>query len=399
MKRLLFIAHRIPYPPNKGDKIRSYNEVLFLSKRFDVDLVCFLEDEGDRKHLQALQGLCRSATGFLRGPLLKAARLLGGFLRGRPLSVALYDHSGMRRKIQRLIREHGYERIVVFSGQMAQYIPADQLPRTAIDFCDVDSHKWDNYADRMPFYASWFYRLEARRLFAFENAAAKAALATIFITPAELKIWTDHGGQGSLVVLGNGVDTGYFAPGAGKIEPGRILFTGAMDYFPNEEGVAWFAKEVFPDLRAKFPNARFVIAGSNPTLKVRALARVDGVDVTGFVQDMREEQAKAHIVVVPLRIARGMQNKVLEAMASGKAVVVGRAAMGGIHALDGRDLMTAESPAEYLACLEKLLGDPALVAEMGQAARKYILAHLSWEHNLEIGLMPLLSNGAPPARP
>ena len=162
--RLLYIAHRIPYPPNKGDKIRSYNEVLFLSKRFDVDLVCFLEDEGDRKHLQALQGLCRSATGFLRGPLLKAARLLGGFLRGRPLSVALYDHSGMRRKIQRLIREHGYERIVVFSGQMAQYIPADQLPRTAIDFCDVDSHKWDNYADRMPFYASWFYRLEARRL-------------------------------------------------------------------------------------------------------------------------------------------------------------------------------------------------------------------------------------------
>lgn len=404
--RLLYIAHRIPYPPNKGDKIRSYNEVLFLSKHFEVDLVCFLEGPEDLKHLRVLQDLCRTATGFYRGPLLKAWRLGTGFLSGRPLSVALYDHGGMRAKIRRLIGEHEYARIVVFSSQMAQYIPADRLPATILDYCDVDSHKWDNYADRMPFYAAWFYRLEARRLFAFENAASRLALATLFITPAERQIYVGLGGQGNLLIMGNGVDTAYFTPhGAGgeasgaegpgggtpRAEPGRILFTGAMDYFPNEEGVAWFAKEVFPYVRKDHPQARFVIAGSNPTLRVRSLARIDGVDVTGFVPDMRAEQAKAHIVVVPLRIARGMQNKVLEAMSSGKAVVVGKAAMGGIHAEHGRDLFVAETPEEFRTCLGRLLSDPSLVDSMGKAARAYIVEHLSWERNLEHDLLPLLA--------
>ena len=389
--RLLYIAHRIPYPPNKGDKIRSYNEVLFLAKRFEVDLVCFLEGPEDDKHLRALQGLCRTATGFVRGPLLKAWRLCAGFLAGRPLSVALYDHGGMRAKIRRLIREHAYSRIVVFSSQMAQYIPDDQLPRTVLDYCDVDSHKWDNYAERLPFYAAWIYRLEARRLFAFENAASRKALATLFITPAERQIYLGLSGQGNLLILGNGVDTAYFAPSEARPEPGRILFTGAMDYFPNEEGVAWFARQVFPSVRKDHPQARFVIAGSNPTARVRALARLDGVDVTGFIPDMRAEQAKAHIVVVPLRIARGMQNKVLEAMASGKAVVVGKAAMGGIQAEPGRDLFVSETPEEFRACLGRLLSEPDLVDAMGQAARAYILENLSWERNLEHGLLPLLA--------
>jgi len=414
--RLLFIAHRIPYPPNKGDKIRSYNEVLFLSKRFEVDLVCFLEGPEDMKHLRVLQDLCRTATGFIRGPIHKAWRLFTGFLSRRPLSVALYDHGGMRAKILRLIGEHEYARIVVFSSQMAQYIPANRLPGAILDYCDVDSHKWDNYADRLPFYAAWFYRLEARRLFAFENAASRLALATLFITPAERQIYVGLGGQGNLLVMGNGVDTAYFAPGdaggeaplgetalsqtspggapvgkAPQPEPGRILFTGAMDYFPNEEGVAWFAKEVFPFVRKDHPQARFIIAGSNPTARVRALARVDGVDVTGFVPDMRAEQAKAHIVVVPLRIARGMQNKVLEAMSSGKAVVVGKAAMGGIHAEHGRDLFVAETPEEFRTCLNRLLSDSALVESMGKAARAYIEEHLSWERNLEHDLLPLLA--------
>jgi len=167
-----------------------------------------------------------------------------------------------------------------------------------------------------------------------------------------------------------------------------------MDYFPNEEGVCWFAREVFPALRKSFPAAHFVIAGSNPTLKVKALARIDGVTVTGFVEDMRLEQAKAHVVVVPLRIARGMQNKVLEAMACGKAVVVGRKALGGIHAVEGRDFMVADEADEFRLCLEKLLGDKGLVESMGASARQYILANLSWESNLAGGLLPLLSVAA-----
>ncbi len=396
MTRLLFIAHRIPYPPNKGDKIRSYNELLFLSRHFDVDLVCFYGSPDDERYLPKLQAICRSVHAFHRGPVFQAASLAGGLLRRRPLSVSLYDHPDMRRAVRGLLDGHAYERIFIFSGQMAQYVPESLLPRTVIDFCDVDSHKWDNYADRMPFYLSWFYRLEARRLLAFESAASKAALAAVFITPAELQLFRDLGGAGRTVTLGNGVDTEFFAPRAEKPVAGRILFTGAMDYFPNEEGVAWFAREVFPPLRKKFPAARFVIAGSNPTLKVKALARIEGVEVTGFVEDMRLEQAKAHVVVVPLRIARGMQNKVLEAMACGKAVVVARKALGGINAEAGVELMTADEPGDFRACLERLLGEPALVEAMGSAARKYIISNLSWESNLAHGLLPLLASELSP---
>jgi glycosyltransferase involved in cell wall biosynthesis len=162
--------------------------------------------------------------------------------------------------------------------------------------------------------------------------------------------------------------------------------------------VVWFAREVFPGLRKRFPAAHFVIAGSNPTRKVRALARIAGVTVTGFVEDMRAEQAKAHVVVVPLRIARGMQNKVLEAMACGKAVVVSRRAMGGIYAQEGRDLLVAEGPEEFRRCLERLLAEKTAVEEMGRAAREYILRDLSWETNLAGGLLPLLAVGAPPAQ-
>ena len=424
--RLLFIAHRIPYPPNKGDKIRSYHELGFLSRHFEVDLVCFYGGRKEQDYIHKLQGMCASVSGFHRGWWHQATSLIAGGLKGMALSMALYRHRGMQRKIDRLIAKHKYSRIFVFSGQMAQYIPAKLLPRTVVDFCDVDSHKWDNYADRLPFYLAWIYRLEARRLLAFETSVSLKAQASIFITPAELELFRRLGGGGRLVRLGNGVDTEYFhpreggagaggsgaggsearAPGTGGPEAGRILFTGAMDYFPNEEGVAWFAREVFPGLRAKIPGARFVIAGSNPSLRVRRLARIEGVEVTGFVPDMRAEQARAQVVVVPLRIARGMQNKVLEAMACGKAVVVSAKALGGIQAEKGRDLLVADSPEEFLVCVERLLKNTGRAEAMGKAARRYIEENFSWERNLGRDLLPLLKGaavengggaGAPPA--
>lgn len=388
--RLLFIAHRIPYPPNKGDKIRSYNELAFLCRHFEVDLVCFVDNDQEMHHVAKLQKICRSVSAFRRSPVGKLLSLAGGFLRRDPLSVALYRHKGLRRKIRKLLAANEYHARFIFSGQMAQYFPSGELGKTVVDFCDVDSEKWSNYAERLPFYLSWLYRMEAARLLAFEKAATLAAKNSIFITPAELGLYRNLGGQGRFSALGNGVDIEFFQPRPGKAEDGRLLFTGAMDYFPNEEGVAWFAREVFPPLKARFPDARFVIAGRSPTSKVRNLASLPGIEVTGYVEDMRLEQARAHIVIVPLRIARGMQNKVLEAMACGKAVVTTPMAMGGIDAVDGRDLMIASTPGEFLAKLETLLRDPALVESMGKAARCFVLDRFNWEKNLSQGLLPLL---------
>lgn len=388
--RLLFIAHRIPYPPNKGDKIRSYNELAYLCRHFEVDLVCFYGGPKEQAYVEKLKGMCKTVSAFPRSLAGQALRFGAGLLKGDPASVALYRHAGMRRRIHDLLAEHDHRHVFIFSGQMVQYLPRKVLERTVVDLCDVDSHKWDNYADRLPFYLSWFYRMEARRLLAFEKTASAVAKACILITESELELFRSLGGTGRLKRLGNGVDTEYFKPSDTPWEPGRILFTGAMDYFPNEEGVAWFAKEVFPRVRMRFPNARFVIAGSNPSHKVRALAG-EGVEVTGFVQDMRKEQARAQVVVVPLRIARGMQNKVLEAMACGKATVVTTKALGGISAEDGVELIIADDPDAFVRALETLLGDPSKAAAIGEAARRHIIEEFSWERNLDRELLPLLT--------
>jgi polysaccharide biosynthesis protein PslH len=388
--RLLFIAHRIPYPPNKGDKIRSYNELAFLSRHFEIDLVCFIDSKRDEVYLPKLQALCHSVTALQRGLVGQLFRLGMGALKGEALSVALYHKVQLQSRVLAVLKERQPDFIFVFSGQMAQYVPKEYLQKTVIDFCDVDSQKWADYAEKMPGYLSWFYATEAKRLLAFENASSLKARASIFITPSELKLYQDLGGRGNLAVFGNGVDAEFFRPFEEKTQSGRLLFTGAMDYFPNVEGVEWFAREVFVPLKRKWPHLEFIIAGANPTARVRRLAQVPGIVVTGFVKDMRAEQAKAQIVVVPLRIARGMQNKVLEALACGKAVVASEKSLGGIHAKDGQELEIANSPKEFQKKIESLLADPGRIETMGKTAREFIVTHYSWDSNLKNHLLPLL---------
>jgi polysaccharide biosynthesis protein PslH len=390
--RLLFIAHRIPYPPNKGDKIRSYNELAFLSRHFEIDLVCFVDSKKDEVYIPKLQALCHSVTVMQRGMLGQLFRMGLGALKGEALSVALYHKISMQKHVQRLLQDRKHDFVFVFSGQMAQYVPQDYLQKTVIDFCDVDSQKWSDYAEKMPAYLSWFYAGEAKRLLAFENQASLKARASVFITPSELKLYQDLGGQGNLAVFGNGVDSEFFRPFVEKPQPSRLLFTGAMDYFPNVEGVEWFAREVFVPLKSKRPDLEFIIAGANPTGRVRRLAQIKGIVVTGFVQDMRAEQAKAQIVVVPLRIARGMQNKVLEAMACGKAVIASEKSLGGIHAKDDQELEIANTPKEFQTKLEALLAAPERIEAMGKAARVFIEQNYSWDSNLKNHLLPLFGS-------
>ncbi len=388
--KLLFLAHRLPYPPNKGDKIRSYNELLFLAKHFEVDVLGFIDSREDAQYLPVLQKFCKSAEALYRNRWHWFWRLCMGFLKGQSLSVSLYYHGGMAQKVKTLVQKNHYDHIFVFSGQMAQYVKGHEN-KTVLDFCDVDSHKWDNYAEKLPAYKAWFFRLEAKRLLVFESAYAKRLKHSLFITDAERAIFLSLGGKGQIGVLPNGVDTDFFQSQKENHVNGRILFTGAMDYFPNEEGMLWFVREVWDSLYKLFPTAQLIIAGSNPTAKLQALANKPGIEVTGYLQDMRAEQVKAHIVIVPLRIARGMQNKVLEAMACGKAVIATQKALGGIHPENGKHLLIANTPQEFLTSLIELLDNPARVTSLGLAARAHMVDNFSWEKHLNKSLLPLFS--------
>ncbi|WP_342120811.1 TIGR03087 family PEP-CTERM/XrtA system glycosyltransferase [Pseudoduganella sp. OTU4001] len=389
MDDLLLLVHRMPYPPNKGDKIRSWHLLKHLAQRYRVHLATFVDDEDDWQHVPAVQAVCASSHFAALSPRGARLRSLGAVLRNRSLSFDYYRDAGMRRWVDSTMRQHGIGRIVVFSSPMAQYAEAWPQARRIVDFCDVDSDKWRQYAERKPWPASAVFGYEASRLLRYERHIAATCDAALFVSAPEAELFCRLAPDSAARTgwFSNGVDTAYFAPGrydnpyaAGDK---ALVFCGAMDYWPNVDAVQWFASEVLPALRARDPQLRFVIVGARPAPEVQALAAQPGITVTGTVPDVRPYVAHAALSVAPLRVARGIQNKVLEAMAMAKAVLVTPQALEGIDAEAGRELLLAEDAQQWIAAaLAALAGPPAVLDALGQAARARVEAAYSWDARL-----------------
>ncbi|HEX8217485.1 MAG TPA: TIGR03087 family PEP-CTERM/XrtA system glycosyltransferase [Allosphingosinicella sp.] len=385
MREVLFLAHRIPFPPDRGDKIRSWHILNRLGRTARVHLACFADDETDAGHLPALREAMGGALGEAHvevrrtGKVLAAARAL---FERRAVSLAAFDSPALRSFAERIARERDLEAVFVFSGQMAQFVPPG--PRFVMDFVDMDSAKFETYAATGPAPLRWMMRREARTFFAFERATAVRADASLFVSEAEAALFRSRSGLANVHALSNGIDVDFFDPEAGfarlsaaeRGEGPLLLFTGQMDYRPNVEAVLAFAREVLPEL----PGVRFAVAGRKPTAAVLGL-RDQGVTVTGKVADIRSWLAAADIVVAPLGIARGIQNKVLEAMAMAKPVVASPAAFEGIEAEPGRDLMLA-APAEQAETIRHLLAHPSKAQAMGLAARRRMESAYRWDARL-----------------
>lgn len=375
---ILFLAHRLPWPPDRGDRIRSWHVLNALAKIAPVHVVTPIEDERERHHIAAVAAVAASVT-VHRRRTSKVAALVGALASGQPASVAAFRVPQLAAKVQPLIAEHGISTIYAFSGQMAAYVPTDFDGRFVMDFVDVDSAKFEALGKRMWGLGGWVMRREARTLHAFEIAAARRADTVLFVSLAEAELFRARTGLTAEVVE-NGVDAAHFAPGA--VEPADaphplIVFTGQMDYAPNVEAVTGFVRDVMPSL----PTATFAIVGRAPTAAVKALA-APNVIVTGEVPDTRPWLAAADVVVAPLALARGIQNKVLEAMAMGKAVVASPAAAEGIDAEVGAELLVAETAAAQAAVIGALLTDPLHARAIGTAARDRVRARYSWEARL-----------------
>lgn len=385
---ILFLAHRIPYPPDRGDKIRSWHLLRHLSERARVHLACFADDEADAAHLPALRQALGGRLGEVHVEVRKAGKAAAGaraLIDGRPVSLALFDSFRLRAFVDRLLAGGAVDTVFGFSGQMAQFVPAGLRQRFVMDLGDVDSAKFAQYAETGAGPMRWIYRREAERLFEFERSTAARADVTTFVSEAEAALFRARTGLPNIRAVSNGIDLAYFDPGAGfarleAAEKGNrpiLLFTGQMDYAPNVDAVSFFAEQVLPLV----PGARFVIAGRNPTPAVRKLAG-DAVIVTGAVADIRSWIAAADLVVAPLRIARGIQNKVLEAMAMAKAVVATPAAFEGIEAEAGTELIVAEGADAMAHAVRMLLLAPDLAAGIGLAARRHVVETYSWDQRL-----------------
>lgn len=391
MGDILFLAHRVPFPPDRGDKIRSHHLLRTLARLSNVHVGTLAESTADRA---GEADLSRIAASHFVAPRVKPLALAGAeaVLARKPVSLAAFHCAALERWVRMTIETREIETIVVFSGQMGQYVPERFAGRVVIDLCDVDSAKFAAYADAGQ--RVWLNRREARLLAREEERLAGRADATILISEAEanlLRARLPARLAERVRVIGNGIDAARFDPAASAPHQAlaarkgpHFVFTGQMDYWPNEKAAIWAARELLPALRRRLPSAELHIVGRSPTRSVEALGGRAGTSVWGEVPDMRPFIAAADMVLAPLDIARGVQNKVLEAMAMARPILLSPAAAAGIDARDGEEWLVCErEPGSMAAAAACLLADPARAAAMGAAARRFVLDRHGWDTLLE----------------
>lgn len=390
-KRILYLSHRIPYPPNKGDKIRSFNQINYLAKENIVDLITFADEPGDMQYAESLKEYCNKVTVF---ELNKKSALIKGALSllcGSSISQGYFYQKRFQDEFDKWTTEKKYDAIYCFSSPMAEYVfkKSSLSSRIIMDFCDLDSDKWLQYAMKSIFPLNLVYRLEARRLLAYEKQINRQFDVSIFVSQNEARLFHTYFPRAkSVKVLSNGVDHDFFNPERidsehSKFPKPLIVFSGAMDYHANVDGVIWFSNKIFPIIKKHISDAHFYIVGSNPDKKVLALESIPGIHVTGFVEDIREYYKAADVIVTPLRIARGVQNKVLEAMAMKKAIVTTSNAVQGIRSEKKLPVIEQNSPDGFAQSVCDFLLDKNKRNKYGDSTRKFVLDNYTWEQNME----------------
>ncbi len=420
--RLLFLTHRFPYPPNRGDRIRSYNMLRVLAESFDVTLVCPHDEPVSDEQLRHVRQFCDAVhtEPIGAGRWVKAGC---SALAGRSLTEGLFHNRGLKRSILKDHERQRFDAILVFCSSMYPYIdhPRFRGVRTVVDLVDVDSMKWEQLARESSLLKRPVYAVEANRISKLEQRIADRVDAIALVSDHEAAAFRDRVNSNAPILgISNGVDTGYFRPhwatspngdesrGARREERGarrekdtatdpdsssrlaprtsrlapRLVFTGVLDYTPNVEGMRWFCERILPRLR-KDGDFQLDIVGRRANAVVQRLAAIDGVNLVGEVPDVRPHLHAADIAISPLKLARGIQNKVLEAMACGLPVVTTTQSAEGIDAVDGRELVIADDEDQWHAALFDLAGDPDKREALGTAARNLVVDHYSWQSKLQ----------------
>jgi sugar transferase (PEP-CTERM/EpsH1 system associated) len=380
-RHILYVTHRVPYPPDKGDRIRCLNVLRFLAARADVWLACLADEPVPASAVAALRPLCREVA-VVRLDRRRWLHALASLAAGRTVSEGAFHSGQLGRTLRQWAQENRFDATVASASSVAVYAMQPWLRDVpaVIDLMDVDSQKWLDYAAASHPPRSWVYRLEGRRLRALEQQLARWARAVLLVAQAEANLFRQVCPVGQAEAVTNGVDLDYFTPAdPAREEPGRCVFVGALDYLPNIDGAVWFCREVWPRVRQRWPEARLALVGRNPAAAVQALATVPGVTVVGPVADVRLEMARASATVVPLRIARGVQNKVLESLAMAKATVVSPPPLEGLRAAPEQHLLLARSPEEWVASLSRVFEASTLRRRLGAAGRAYTEQNHCWE--------------------
>jgi sugar transferase (PEP-CTERM/EpsH1 system associated) len=380
--RIFYICRRVPFPPDRGDKIAAFNAIRHLAARHEVHVFCLGDGVQDLANISGLQAYAKSVSAAPVDEFTIKLRALAALVTGQPLSVAALNESKLHDAIQKKFTELRPDLIIVYSCNMAQF--AEHFPNVPriMHFGDLDSLKWPQYAERSSIPLNWIYAIEARRLLGYERHIAQIFSHALVHTEIEKHDFERLIPGIPVAVVGNGVDLDYFRSAGEAKKPASMVFTGVMDYRPNIDAVVWFCDEILPIVQANIPVANFTICGSRPAPAVRRLAKRRGVRVTGWVADARPYLDRAEIFVAPLRMARGVQNKLLEALAMGLPCVASTAAWSGTAVADGQGILATDEPREFARRVIDLLGDSDGRAEMARRARAAAVANYRWEVQL-----------------
>lgn len=382
--KILFICHKIPYPPDKGEKIRAFHMLRRISAKHEVALFALYDDKKDNRYADSMGSLCKETHLYYLSPIVS---LLGGaasLFAGKPASLGYFYSAMMRKDIKKFISKSTPDLIMVSSSSMAQYAMDTYKARTTIiDMMDCDSAKWKQYGEFHRGLLRFVYRKEAKFLRRYEKAIAGRFDSVLVSTESERSGFSEFMDTGNFVVLTNGVDREYFKPIAAEKKK-KIVFCGTMDYFVNTDGVEYFCGEILPRIRRSVPDVEFHIIGRDPTDRVKRLTTYSGVYVTGYVKDTRENMKDAALFVAPLRISQGVQNKILCAMAMGLPVVATARAVKGLSAAPGRDLLVADTPEDFADKTVMLLKDALMREKISENAVRYIKNKHDWEDTLRL---------------
>ncbi len=381
--RIFFICLRVPFPPDRGDKIATFNLIRHLSITHEVHVFCLSGGAADDPNIAALANYARSVTAVPRTTFAEKFRGVRALFTGLPLSVAFMNEDQLRLAVKATSTKLRPDLIIVYSGNAAQFATElSNIPRLMY-FSDLDSQKWLQFSKIRAFPISWIYRREGQLLLEYEREIARTFSHSVVCTLAEKRDFERLIPGSPVDVLPNGVDLEGFRSRQIPKQAGTMIFTGVMNYFPNVDGAQWFCDFVLPLIRERVPHATFIICGTSPTAAVQRLAKRPGVIITGAVPDVRPYLDAADICVVPLRIARGIQNKLLEGLAMGLPCVSSRCSWGGTVIEEGEGILVADDPAEFADHAIRLLQDDQYREILARKARAVVEEKYRWDDQLQ----------------
>ena len=380
--RIFFVCQRVPFPPDRGDKIATFNELRHLSAAHEVHVFCLADGMQDLDNVGDLRNYVASVTTIPVIGVASTLRAVRALLFGGSLSVAAFNEAELHAAIMQRFLELRPDLIIVFSSNVAQY--AEPFPDVAriMQFHDLDSQKWGQYAQRSRIPLKCIYEIEQGRLLAYERSIARRFSYALVCTAVEKRDFELLIPGVPVGVVGNGVDLDYFRPAGSSKRPASIIFTGVMDYFPNVDAVLWFCDEILPVVQKQVPEANLTICGSRPATAVRRLSKRRGVTVTGRIPDIRPYVDQAEVFVAPLRMGRGIQNKLLEALAMGLPSVASTAAWSGTLVPKGKGVLVTDNPREFAEDVVHLLRDSDYRSAMARRARVAAETNCRWEEQM-----------------